>query len=145
MVAGRALRRHGLLLTPEEIREPQVLAAAAREADTVGKRLATFKVAVVDAEAHERVAAAVPSRLAFGAKATAEATRIERALREGPGALSSDERLRLLSSPQAMAKVRAEVIAHRAHPAWWQAAQPAHAAEPPRTVREVQGALAESL
>jgi len=145
VAAGRGLRRHGLLLTPEEIREPRVLAEAARAADAVGARLATFKVSVVDADAYERVAAAVPPRLATGPKSMAEAARIERALREGPDALSVDERFRLLSSREALAKVHAEVAAHRAHPAWWQAPQAAPAVEPPRPVREVQGVLVESL
>jgi len=144
VAAGRALRRRGLLLTPEEIREPRVLAAATREADAVGTRLATFKLAVVDAEAHERVAAAMPPRLAAGMKSAAESARVERALREGPGVLSVDERFRLLSSREALAQLRAEVAAHRAHPAWWHAPQPVPAAESPRPVREVQGILAES-
>ncbi|HET6198600.1 MAG TPA: glucans biosynthesis glucosyltransferase MdoH, partial [Acetobacteraceae bacterium] len=147
VAAGRALRRHGLLLTPEEIREPRVLAAAARDGDAVAARLATFKTAVVEQETHARVVAAVPPRFASGLKAVAEAAWIERALREGPGVLSADERFRLLSSGEALAQLRAEVAAHRAHPAWWQAPQPAaaHAPEPPRTAREVQGVLVESL
>jgi membrane glycosyltransferase len=147
VAAGRALRRHGLLLTPEEIREPRVLAAAARDGDAVAARLATFKAAIVEQETHARVVAAVPPRFASGLKGAAEAASIERALREGPGALSADERFRLLSSGEALAQLRAEVAAHRAHPAWWQAPPPAaaHAPEPPRTVREVQGVLVESL
>ncbi len=146
VAAGRALRRHGLLLTPEEIREPRVLAAAARDGDAVAARLATFKAAVVEQETHARVVAAVPPRFASGLKAAAEAACIERALREGPAVLSADERFRLLSSGEVLAQLRAEVAAHRAHPAWWQAPQlPAHAAEPPRIVREAQGVLVESL
>ena len=44
----------------------------------------------------------------------------------------------------ALVTVRTEVVAHRAHPAWWQAPEPAQAAES-RAVREVRGILAESL
>jgi membrane glycosyltransferase len=77
-------------------------------------------------------------------KAAAESARIEWALREGPDALSANERFRLLSSPHALVTVRTEVVAHRAHPAWWQAPEPAQAAES-RAVREVRGILAESL
>ena len=142
------MRRRGLLLTPEEIREPPVLGAAARQADLVAGRLATFKAAVTTADDHERVVSALPPRRAVsGAKAAAEAVRIEHALREGPGALSADERFRLLSSREALARLRAEVAAHRAHPAWWQGPAPLPAVEPPRSVRDtdVQGALAEGL
>ncbi|MEO5882242.1 MAG: glucans biosynthesis glucosyltransferase MdoH [Caldimonas sp.] len=147
VAAGRALRRRGLLLTPEEIREPRVLADAAREADALAGRLADFKAAIVGADAHEHVAAALPPRAApSGLKAAAEATRIERVLREGPEALSADERLRLLSSRDALALLHAEVVAHRAHPAWWQTPQPAPSVGAPRAAHEeVPGALAESL
>ena len=136
VAAGRALRRRGLLLTPEEIRQPRVLAAADRQADLVAQRLATFKAAVGDAEVHERVVAASPRRgEAAGPKAAAEAARVERALREGPDALSTDDRFRLLSSPQALSALRAEVVAHRAHPAWWQAPQAGIRPSPDRRAR----------
>ncbi len=63
-----------------------MLAAAARDADAVAR-------AAGDVQGRgrrcrtptQRVAAAVPPRLASGLKAAAEAARIERALREGPG------------------------------------------------------------
>lgn len=146
VAVGRALRRRGLLLTPEEIREPRVLRAAAREADAVAARMATFKSVVGDPEAHERVVAASPVRREpVGRKGAAEAARLERALREGPDALSADERFRLLSSPSAMAALRAEIAAHRAHPAWWQAPQPARIAGPSRSEPDVEGVLAGSL
>jgi len=148
VAAGRALRRSGLLLTPEEIREPRVLGAAAREAAAVEARLATFNAAIGDAAVHERVVAASPVRgEASGPKAAAEAARVERALREGPDALTADERFRLLSSPRAMAALRAEVLARRAHPAWWQPAPPAQVAEtaPDEVEGEREGMLAGSL
>jgi membrane glycosyltransferase len=137
VAVGRALCRSGLLLTPEEVREPRVLGTAAREAAAVEARLATFKAAVGEADVHERVVTASPVRReASGPKAAAEAARIERALREGPDALSLDERFRLLSSPRAMAALRAEVLAHRAHPAWWQATRPLPVADTAREESE---------
>ncbi len=147
VAAGRALRRRGLLLTPEELRQPRVLAAAEREAAAVAARLATFKSAVGAATDHARVAAALPRRPApSAAKAAAEAQRIEHALREGPDALSAGERFRLLSSPSGLAQLRAEVVAHRAHPDWWIAAlspPPEVGSHPP--VHEIEGVLAESF
>ena len=120
VAAGRALRRRGLLLTPEEVRQPRVLSEAAREADSVAAQLASFATAIVEASRHGRVAAALPERPApSSAKAASEILRVERALREGPGELSRDDRLRLLSSRSALAQVRTEVVAHRAHPGWW--------------------------
>ncbi len=146
VAAGRALHRLGLLLTPEELRKPRVLAAAAREAEAVGDRLASFKGAIVDAGEHARVIAALPRRAAPSAgKARAEAGRIERALREGPDALSTEERFRLLSSRAALTQLRAEVAAHRAHPDWWLDHAPAMQAGPHLPTREVKGVLAESL
>ena len=65
--------------------------------------------------------------------------------REGPDTLTTDERFRLLSSPRAMAALRAEVAAHRAHPGWWQSPPPAQAAGPARPEPEVEGVLAGSL
>ena len=146
VAAGRALRRRGLLLTPEEIRQPRVLAAAAREADAVGRRLASFKDAIVDASRHDRVVAALPARaVPSESKAAAEALRVERALREGPDALGMDERFRLLSSPTALAQLRAEVAADRAHPDWGREHKATRPTDTHPAVREVEGALAESL
>ena len=123
-----------------------MLAAAAHEADAVGRRLASFKDAIVDASRHDRVVAALPARaVPSESKAAAEALRVERALREGPDALGMDERFRLLSSPTALAQLRAEVAAHRAHPDWGREHKATHPPEPYPAVREVEGALAESL
>ncbi len=118
--AGRAFRRRGLLLTPEEVRQPRVLSEAVREADSVAARQVPFKAALAQADAHARVIAALPVRATpSSSKAKAEATRVEIALREGPDALGRAERLRLLSSPSALALLRVEVAALRAHPGWW--------------------------
>jgi membrane glycosyltransferase len=129
---GRALRRRGLLLTPEELHVPRVLEAAAQAARDVAVRLASFKGAVADAGQGERSGGAIAERtgLATGEKAKAEAARIERALREGPAALSRDDRMRLLSNRAALARVQHEVRDHRAHPGWW-VAEPAPVAVVP--------------
>ena len=118
--AGRALRRQGLLLTPEEMRVPLVLANANREARAVEKRLATFKSAVVDGDVHARVIAALPTQVPpTGLKLVAEAALVEHALRDGPRALDPTQALRLVASRTALAELRDAVGAHRAHPDWW--------------------------
>ncbi len=117
---GRALRRRGLMLIPEESREPRVLREARSGAAAVARGMATLQAAVADPDIHRRVVAALPKRPALrGAKAGAEALRIERALRDGPAALAVDDRLRLLSSRTALSALHREVLAHRAHRDWW--------------------------
>ena len=117
---GRALRRRGLLLTPEELRTPPVLASAAAAHAGVAVNLATFEDAVVVQSSHERVQAASIDRApATAARAMAETARVGRALREGPKGLSIDDRMRLISSREALARLRTEVLAQRAHPDWW--------------------------
>ena len=59
---GRALRRRGLMLTPEERRQPAVLAAADSAAREVEARLVGFADVVVDPQARARHAAALPAR-----------------------------------------------------------------------------------
>ncbi len=116
---GRALRRRGLLLTPEEVRIPAVLEAAARASREVSARLASFKGTIVHEGQGDRCLRAMPARSPSGAKAMAEALLVERALRDGPQALTRDDRLRMLSSRGALARLRVEVQAHHAHPGWW--------------------------
>jgi membrane glycosyltransferase len=117
---GRALRQRGLLLTPEETRTPTVLEAAARHADAVAERQASFRSAVIDASHGMRCDAAIPERAGtVGAKAEANLRRIDRALIDGPEALSRDDKLRLLAEPVAMTRLRAEVAARHAHSGWW--------------------------
>ena len=75
---------------------------AARGA-TVAERLANLREAIVDRGVQQRVISALPPSAApSGAKAEAEAARIERALREDPEAISADAGLRLLSSRSAL-------------------------------------------
>ncbi len=124
---GLALHRRGLMLTPEETRVPPVLRAAAQEAEAIAGRLVSFAGAATDATAQQRSVGALPmrngataaDRFSHTAKAAALAGRVERALVEGPDALSNDDRLRLLSNTSALAAIREEVAARRAHPAWW--------------------------
>jgi len=119
---GRALRSHGLMLTPEEGREPRVLREARDAGAMVAERLATLRAAIADRGTQRRVISALPpSSAPSGAKAEAEAARIERALHDGPRALAADEGLRLLSSRSALAVMHREVVADRAHPDWSQA------------------------
>jgi membrane glycosyltransferase len=117
---GRALRRRGLLLTPEESHEPRVLRVTrAASADVATSAGATLRSAVLDAQIHARVVAAAPVRgVPRGAKAKAEAELVDRALHAGADALARDDRLRLLSSRHALALVRREVLAGRAHDSW---------------------------
>ena len=119
---GRALRRRGLMLTPEEGDEPRVLREARRAGAAVTERLVNLSEAIADGAVQQRVILALPPRAApSGAKAEAEAARIERALREDPEALSADAGLRLLSSRAALVLMHSEVVAGRAHPDWRQA------------------------
>jgi hypothetical protein len=62
---------------------------------------------------------AIPARPpARAAKAAAQARLVERAATEGPGALGSADRLRLLGDAQALASLRARVQQPGAHPDW---------------------------
>jgi len=117
---GRALRRRGLLLTPEELRQPRVLAEAGRAADRVAERTATLRGALTDAGEYARTLAALPARPgAYGDKGRAAAALLERALAEGPEALGAPTLLLLLSDRTAMAGLRDAVAARRAPSGWW--------------------------
>ena len=117
---GRALRRRGMLLTPEESSEPRVLQEARHAAaEVVAAGSTSLQSAIVDPAAHARVLAALPLRpAAVGDKAGAEARLLDRALREGPASLADADRLRLLSSRSALTFLHREVLAQRAHPEW---------------------------
>ncbi|MES2994254.1 MAG: glucans biosynthesis glucosyltransferase MdoH [Pseudomonadota bacterium] len=115
---GRWLRRRGLFLIPEELSQPPVLAEADRHAVAFGA-LPSFVDAVTDAATHAAVLRAIPARPpARAAKAAAQARLVERAATEGPGALGSVDRLRLLGDAQALASLRARVQQPGAHPDW---------------------------
>ena len=120
VAAGRALRRLDLLMTPEEMRLPAVLADAAIAATAVSRRLVSFRDAVVTASVQMRVGAAMPPRPApAGLKGAAMTARVERALVDGPSAIDAPSRLRLLSDAAGLTRLQAEIAARRAHPGWW--------------------------
>ena len=125
---GRWLRRHGILLIPEEMHEPHVLREARRYAQAFDSE-PTLVDAVRDAEVHERVVAATPRRGAHqGAKARARAVLLAQAAADGPQALSAAQRHRLLGDSIALRELRERVLQQQAHPAWW--ALPARAEVP---------------
>ena len=143
---GRALRERGLMLTPEESREPRVLREARRAGAGVSKRLATLRTAVAEGTVQQRVVSALPPGApSRAAKAEAEAARIERALRDGPDALAADDGLRLISSRSALAVLHGEALAGRAHSAWGEAHdQAADADVPPPPIAPRDAAAARS-
>jgi len=119
---GHWLRERGVLLIPEELRQPPVLAQAQRYAKGLGQA-PRFIDAIVDAEAHEHVLQAIPARpAAVGLKAAAQVERADQAVRAGPQALGPAQRLHLLANAQALRSVRSLVMRRQAHPDWWPAA-----------------------
>ena len=129
---GRALRSRGLMLTPEESREPRVLREARRATAVAAERLATLRAAIADGGVQQRVLSALPPRpTPRAAKAQAEAARIERGLHDGPDAIATDDGLRLLSSCSALVVMHREVVAGRAHPDWGHAHDPGDADDLP--------------
>jgi membrane glycosyltransferase len=147
---GRALRDHGLLLTPEECREPRVLRQARHAAaEVVAAGAASLQAAVVDPATHARVLSALPPRAAaLGDKAGAEARLLDRALGEGPSALGAADRMRLLSSGSALAFLHREVLGQRAHADWTKGVRvqrPAWAATLPPDAAEVAPAEPDRL
>jgi len=86
---------------------------------------------VVDEDAHRAVADAAASRtMATGDKATARSLLIAQAAGDGPDALDRTQRHRLLGDAVALAGLRERVLQRQAHPAWWQAVEPANAVQP---------------
>ncbi len=115
---GRGLKRAGLLLIPEEIAVPTVLAEARRFAARYPDHVDLVE-AVSDAAMHAEVIGAMPDRpLATGARQKALTRLIERAVAVGPSALSIDDNLRLLASREAFARIREAVLAGRAQAGW---------------------------
>ncbi len=116
---GRWLRAQGVLLTPEELWQPPVLARAQRHAQGFAE-VAGVIDAVVDGKVHSSVVGALPMRgVATGLKSQALLSRVEHAVSVGPKALDAAQRHRLLSDAQALRALRTEVLLRRAHPDWW--------------------------
>ena len=128
---GRWMRKHGIFLIPEEVREPHVLGEARRFAEAFADDV-RFVDAVVDTNSHRAVAGAVAIRPEpAGDKARARALLVAQAASDGPSALDRARQHRLLGDAAALAELRERVVTLRqAHPAWWQAAEPASAAQP---------------
>jgi membrane glycosyltransferase len=116
---GRWLRTRGVLLIPEESRQPPVLAQARKHALAFGP-MPVFVDAIVGAVAHEHIARSIPLRRhAAGLKARSQARLVDHAVNAGPQGLDAAQRLRLLGDAQALRSVRAQVLLRQAHPAWW--------------------------
>jgi membrane glycosyltransferase len=116
---GRWLRRHGVLLIPEEAHEPHVLREARRYAQAWTGKL-KFTDAVRDADIHDREAAATaPHGAARADKATARSVLVSQAAANGPESLDAVQRHRLLGDAIALRELRERVLAYHAHPAWW--------------------------
>jgi len=111
---GRAWKRAGLLLIPEEIDPPAVLVAARRHAAALAQRTVDFDAAVLDADVHARVrAAACAHAPAKGAKAAATDLRLAKVREAGLEVLGNEERLRLLSDRTALTQMRAVLVDRR--------------------------------
>ena len=115
---GRWLREHGVFLIPEEVSEPHVLAEARRLA--VGlKGSMRLADAVLDDRLHRRVTHASPVRAEpVGAKAAARAALLAKAAADGPAALDSTERHRLLTDAHALAQLHKHLSNRQGHPTW---------------------------
>ena len=114
-VAGRALRRAGLLLTPTETRIPREVEAAEQYAGCA-RPLARFADTIVDPDLHAlaRTVARRRSPLAAGLRHE----RVERALRLGPQALGAPEQLILLGDLDALDHLHRAVRTTPVHMGW---------------------------
>ena len=129
---GRWLRRRGVFLIPEELKQPAVLAAADRYAAAFGP-MPRVVDAITDASVHAQVSGAIPARAAAsGAKALAQAQLVDHAAGAGPQALTKTQRLRLLVDAQALHALRERVLVRQAHPDWWLPAARPERRAPPR-------------
>jgi membrane glycosyltransferase len=125
---GRWLRARGVLLIPEEVVQPKVLAEAERH-EAAFRAMPGFVEAVVDGVVNAQVTRAIPRRpAAAGLKAEARARLVEHAVTAGPSALDKAQRLRLLSDAHALSMTRERVLRRQAHPDWWQSPQAVAAA-----------------
>ena len=116
---GRALRRRGLLLTPEERQQPVVLAAADAAARQVEARLVGFADVVAKEPARWRYTAALPARGGLaGDRGKALALAVEAACTYGPTALANEQRLHLLGSAPGLEQLAAAVLGRRCHSGW---------------------------
>jgi membrane glycosyltransferase len=116
--AGKALRRLGLFLIPEETRTPPVLIATRkhlREAAPAGGVVA----AVVDPLVNAATCAHGVSRNLSDVSRFARRALVQRALDHGIGALTPDERGLLIADSEALTRLHCAVwTPGEAHPSW---------------------------
>jgi membrane glycosyltransferase len=116
---GRALRRLGLFVIPEEADPPLELCSVRAHAASAG-RTPGFVEAVVDPAINAAACAAVPRhRRASGRAHARRARTIAAALAHGPQGLSDRQKRLLLADPVALAQLHRLVTTSPAtHPAW---------------------------
>jgi len=117
---GRRLRKARWFLIPEESWPPKELRRMRAAFRRARHALPGFLEAVVDPVTNALVCASGTVRTRPTAAARAERLAlVERALRNGPGALEAPQKLALLVDPAALSRLHFEVwSAPHAHPAW---------------------------
>jgi len=127
---GRALRRRGLFLIPEEVDPPAEIAAAQTY---VGRAASCPDVAtaVVDPVANALACASTPLRSLPESTMAEHGGIIERALHDGMVTLTPAERSRLIANPRALARLHFLVwTMPEAHPSWLAAQSTCEAIRP---------------
>jgi membrane glycosyltransferase len=116
---GERARRAGLFLIPEETSPPPEIAAMQRYARSAPPA-ATWTDAVVDDACNAMMAAfAAPRPVLPPAVREARRALVERALSDGPDALSDFEKNTLLADRDALRELHGRVVSlDRTHPAW---------------------------
>jgi membrane glycosyltransferase len=132
---GRQARRAGIFLVPEEVSSPRELEQTAT-LTRIKRRDTDFVAAVLDREANARACAMAPHGHAAGTVRPALQALLQRALSEGPAALSARDKMILLEDVRLLKALHEAVMSSpEASPAWWQAARSRRAADPmPRTL-----------
>ncbi len=118
---GRAFRRLGLFLAPEEVqgcRETQQTARLAR----ASRKTIDVVAAVVDPLINAQLGALAPRREAWGAVRSLNAQIIDRALAQGVSALGQRERLALMDDAHALSTLHHRVWSSAHAAPVWQAA-----------------------
>ena len=123
---GRLLRRVGLLLIPEETDPPSELRAARAHAEERVAVAPGFIDAVVNPRVNAIACATSCSHARLSPRAQLRRQRaVAAAVKEGPGALSDEEKLFFLSDPLALSQLHFDVwTAPDAHPDWAAACLP---------------------
>jgi membrane glycosyltransferase len=113
---GRWLRKARLFAVPEESWTPALLRNAERHAAQMARAMqpGAFATAITDARLAARISGAMGWRdTQHGLRGARRLALVERASTEGLQALNADERMRLLSEPQALALLRLWLAAKR--------------------------------